>query len=284
MAKLNVYDKLCLVTGATGGIGAATCRALADRGARLILTDLDQTSLNELAAELKGRGVDVPIVLAVDLTDASKVKEFAAQVHEKVGSIDLIFNVAGISIWGSIERLQEEHWRRLIDINLMGPVNVLSAFVPPMIKARRGGHIVNVSSAAGIFGLPWHAGYSASKFGLRGISEVLRFDLRKHRIGVSLVCPGAVATPLVETLEVVGVDRSAPSVKAVEKQFIRHAVTPEHAAKEILKGVERRKYWVYTSPDIRLGHLAQRWVPWGYEYVMRMMNRQLSRAIAEIEK
>ena len=136
MAKLNVYDKLCLVTGATGGIGAATCRALADRGARLILTDLDQTSLNELAAELKGRGVDVPIVLAVDLTDASKVKEFAAQVHEKVGSIDLIFNVAGISIWGSIERLQEEHWRRLIDINLMGPVNVLSAFVPPRAPPR----------------------------------------------------------------------------------------------------------------------------------------------------
>ena len=78
----------------------------------------------------------------------------------------------------------------MIDVNLMGPISVLECFVPPMIEAGRGGHVVNVSSAAGLFGLPWHAAYSASKFGLRGVSEVLRFDLRRHGIGVSLVCPG----------------------------------------------------------------------------------------------
>ena len=73
-----------------------------------------------------------------------------------------------------------------------------------MIAAGRGGHVVNVSSAAGLFGLPWHAPYSAGKFGLRGVSEVLRFDLRRHGIGVSLVCPGAVKTPLVGTVTIVG--------------------------------------------------------------------------------
>ena len=78
----------------------------------------------------------------------------------------------------------------MIDVNLIGPISVLECFVPPMIEAGRGGHLVNVSSAAGLFGLPWHAPYSASKFGLRGVSEVLRFDLRRHGIGVSLVCPG----------------------------------------------------------------------------------------------
>ena len=72
----------------------------------------------------------------------------------------------------------------------MGPIHVIEELVPPMIEARRGGHLVNVSSAAGIIGMPWHAAYSATKFGLRGVSEVLRFDLRRHRIGVSLVCSG----------------------------------------------------------------------------------------------
>ena len=91
---------------------------------------------------------------------------------------------------------------------------VIEAFVPPMIAAGRGGHLVNVSSAAGLFGLPWHAAYSATKFGLRGVSEVLRFDLRPHGIRVSLVCPGAVSSPLVDSVRIVGVDREDPRVRA----------------------------------------------------------------------
>lgn len=80
----------------------------------------------------------------------------------------------------------------MIDVNLMGPIHVIETFLPPMVQARRGGHLVNVSSAAGIVALPWHSAYSASKYGLRGLSEVLRFDLARHRIGVSVVVPGAV--------------------------------------------------------------------------------------------
>ena len=102
----------------------------------------------------------------------------------------------------------------MVDVNLIGPISVLECFVPPMIEAGRGGHVVNVSSAAGLFGLPWHAAYSASKFGLRGVSEVLRFDLRRHGIGVSLVCPGGVRTPLVGTVKIVGVDRDDPRDRA----------------------------------------------------------------------
>ena len=92
-------------------------------------------------------------------------------------------------------------------------------FAPAVIAAGRGGHLVNVSSAAGLLGLPWHAPYSATKFGLRGISEVLRFDLRRHDIGVSLVCPGAVDTGLVDTVEIAGVDRSHPTSSATPPGF-----------------------------------------------------------------
>ena len=121
---------------------------------------------------------------------------------------------------------------RTIDIDLIGPISVIEAFVPPMIEARRGGHLVNVSSAAGLLGLPWHAPYSAAKFGLRGVSEVLRFDLRRHRIGVSLVCPGGVDTPLVGTVNIVGVDRDAPALKKMTGRFQSHAVIAREGRRE----------------------------------------------------
>ena len=131
----------------------------------------------------------------------------------------------------------------MIDINLMGPIHVIEAFVPPMVEARRGGHLVNVSSAAGLVALPWHAAYSASKYGLRGLSEVLRFDLARHRIGVSVVVPGAVKTPLVQTVQIAGVDREDPQGAASgSDRFAGHAVSPEHVADEILRGVVKNRY------------------------------------------
>jgi NAD(P)-dependent dehydrogenase (short-subunit alcohol dehydrogenase family) len=161
---------------------------------------------------------------------------------------------------------------------LMGPIHVIEAFVPAMIQAGRGGHLVNVSSAAGLFGLPWHAAYSASKFGLRGISEVLRFDLARHGIGVSLVCPGGVDTPLVRSVQLVGVDPGWPRMQALTQRFRRHAVTPEQAAEALLRGVERGQYMVFTSLDIRLGHWLQRKFAPAYELAMRLLNDQLVRA------
>ena len=179
-------------------------------------------------------------------------------------------NIAGISTWGTIERLDHSHWQKMIDVNLMGPISVLECFVPPMIEAGRGGHVVNVSSAAGLFGLPWHAAYSASKFGLRGVSEVLRFDLRRHGIGVSLVCPGAVRTPLVGTVEIVGVDRDDPRIRKLIARFERHAVSPEQVAEKILEGIEKEPlhglhlarhplgYWFQRkfAPAVRAGDAA----------------------------
>ena len=108
-----------------------------------------------------------------------------------------------------------------------------------------------MSSAAGLVALPWHAAYSASKYGLRGLSEVLRFDLARHRIGVSVVVPGAVKTPLVQTVQIAGVDRDDPDVSRWMDRFAGHAVSPEHVADRILRGVASNRFLIYTSPDIR---------------------------------
>src|SRR5262249_50847828 len=157
----------------------------------------------------------------------AEVGEMARDLHRRHGSFDVVLNVAGVSTWGSVERLRHEDWQRMVDVNLMGPINVIEAFVPAMIAAGRGGHLVNVSSAAGLLGLPGPAAYSAGKFGLRGVSEVLRFALRRDDVGVPLVCPGAVATPLVGTVEIRGVDRDPPAAKKMLEEFVAHARTPE---------------------------------------------------------
>lgn len=265
-------DRHCFITGAASGIGRATALALAEQGAWLSLTDIQQAPLAALCEEVHQRGGRVLASRALDIADYAAVRAFADDILGEHGSPDVLMNIAGISTWGTLEHLAIEHWRQLVDINLMGPVHVLQSFVPAMIAAGRGGHIVNVSSAAGLFPLPWHAAYSATKFGLRGISEVLRMDLAHHGIGVSLVCPGAVDTGLVQTVNIVGVDRNDPDVAALVSRFQRHAVTPEKAASAILKGVRRKRFMVFTSLDIRIGYWFQRKWAWPFELVMRLIN------------
>jgi NAD(P)-dependent dehydrogenase (short-subunit alcohol dehydrogenase family) len=272
---MDITDARVLITGAASGIGRATALAAAARGARLVLTDVAAEGLAATARDAEAAGGRVLHAAPADVSDHAAVAALAHDVHAAHGSLDVVMNVAGISTWGAIERLEHHHWQRQIDVNLMGPVNVLSAFVPPMIAAGRGGHVVNVASAAALFGLPWHAAYSASKFGVRGVSEVLRFDLRRDRIGVSLVCPGAVRTPLVGTAEIVGVDRASPRIAKLIARFERHAVSPEHVAACILKAVEKNKYMVYTSRDIAVGALVQRVFPLPYELAMRRLNDHL---------
>ncbi|MFB7874574.1 SDR family oxidoreductase [Nocardia sp. NPDC056064] len=268
--------KTCLITGAASGLGRATAFAAAAKGADLVLTDITEDTLAATAAELRAQGATVHLAHAADVSDHAAVVGLAAHTFEAVGRVDIVMNVAGIATWGTVDKLSHQQWRRTVDINLMGPIHVIEEFVPPMIEAGRGGHIVNVSSAAGLFGLPWHAPYSATKFGLRGVSEVLRFDLRRHKIGVSLVCPGAMATPMVDSLDIAGVDRDSEALHKAMKLFLRHAVTPDQAATAVVKGVERNRYFVYTSRDIQFAHWGQRYFPYGYTLAMRGLNNVMT--------
>jgi NAD(P)-dependent dehydrogenase (short-subunit alcohol dehydrogenase family) len=273
----SLENRLCLVTGAASGIGLATARAAAGQGARLVLTDV--SPLDDVNGEL---GDSVVLRRSLDITDFDAVRQLADDVHASHGSLDVAMNIAGIATWGAVESLTHEQWRRTIDVNLMGPIHVIESFVPEMIKAGRGGQLVNVSSAAGLLGLPWHAPYSATKFGIRGVSEVLRFDLRRHRIGVTLVCPGGVATPIVNSVDVAGVDREAMFKSGQTKRFLEHAKSPEHAAERILHGITHNRYLVYTSTDIRWLYLAQRVTPHVYELIMRVANTVFVRELSKL--
>ncbi len=264
--------KRCLVTGAASGIGRAVALRLAAQGAELYLTDRNRDGLELTVADARALGAEVPEHRALDIADYDEVAAFAADVHAKHPSMDVVLNIAGVSAWGTVDRLTHEQWSKVIAINLMGPIHVIETFVPPMMAAGRGGHLVSVSSAAGLFAMPWHAAYSASKFGLRGLSEVLLFDLARHRIGVSLVVPGAVNTPLVNTVEIAGVDREDPRVARWVDRFTGHAVSPETAAEKILAGVAKNRYLIYTSPDVRAVYAFKRLAWWPYSVAMRQVN------------
>jgi NAD(P)-dependent dehydrogenase (short-subunit alcohol dehydrogenase family) len=280
MAQRSGYaGKRCFLTGAASGIGRATALKLAGEGAELFLTDRNADGLAETVADARALGAQVSAHRALDVSDYEQVAAFAADIHASHPAMDVVMNIAGVSAWGTVSTLEHRHWESMVSINLMGPIHVIESFVPPMVAAGRGGHLVNVSSAAGLVALPWHAAYSASKYGLRGVSEVLRFDLARHGIGVSLVVPGAVQTPLVQTVEIAGVDREHPQVRKWVDRFGGHAVSPEHVADRILVGVGRNRYLIYTSPDIRALYAFKRFAWWPYSVAMRQVNVIFTKAL-----
>jgi len=272
MAIQDFRDRKCLITGAASGIGRAAATILSGLGSRLFLTDLREAPLREVVDEIQRAGGRVEHWAALDVSVHEEVERFAAAVHEAAGPMDIVMNVAGISIWGPVERLRREHWERVIGVDLLGPIYVIECFLPPMVRAGNGGHLVNVSSAAGLIALPWHAAYSAAKFGLVGVSEVLRYDLMPHRIGVSVICPGAVDTPLKHTVEILGVDREHPTFQGLLDRFSRHAVSPEKVARLMVEAVRKNRFLVVTSFDIWLAYWCKRKLFFAYHLAMRKIN------------
>jgi NAD(P)-dependent dehydrogenase (short-subunit alcohol dehydrogenase family) len=271
--------KRVFLTGAASGIGRATALKLAADGAELFLTDRDADGLASTVADVRALGATVAEERVLDISDYDAVADFAADIHTRHPSMDVVMNIAGVSAWGTVDQLTHQHWKSMVDVNLMGPIHVIESFLPSMVAAGRGGHLVNVSSAAGLVALPWHAAYSASKYGLRGLSEVLRFDLARHRIGVSVVVPGAVKTPMVQSVQIAGVDREDPRVQRWTERFSGHAVTPEHVADKILAGVRRNRFLIYTSVDIRALYMFKRVAWWPYSVAMKRVNVFFTRAL-----
>lgn len=280
----ELCNQKVFITGAASGIGRALAEAAGREGARLYLTDIAAEGLEQTAESIRATGGRVDFAAPADISSYEQVRDLAERMMAEHGAMNVIMNVAGISRWGTVRSLEHSDWQRLVEVNLMGPIHVIESLVPPMIEAGEGGHLVNVSSAAGIIAMPWHAAYSATKFGLRGVSEVLRFDLRRHGIDVSLVCPGAVDTGLTSTIQISGIDTTSEKFTKLQSRFRKKAETPAEAAESILAGMRRNRYWIYTSRDIQLAHAVQRFLPPLYTLLMRGFNLGANAALPEVEK
>ena len=271
---MEIKGKKTLITGAASGIGRATALAMGKRGARLFITDINTEGLEATRRQIEDIGGEVCLSRALDISDYQTVRRMADEIHSGFGSLDILANIAGVALFSQVEDMTHEQWKRVVDVNLWGPYHAIECFVPEMIKARKGGHIVNVSSTAGIIGLPWHVVYAGTKHALVGSSEVLRYDLRKHRIGITVVLPGAVNTGLVKTV-VINADPDA--CERGRNLFSRHAIAPEKVADLIIRAIEKNKFMVITSTDIKLLYLLKRVFPPLYDLILRFMTRYMDK-------
>ncbi|WP_117169629.1 3-ketoacyl-ACP reductase [Paraliobacillus sediminis] len=193
----SIKGKIALVTGAGKGIGKATAIALAKEGVHVGLLARTEKDLKSVAAEIEALGVKVAYA-TVDVASNEQVEAAVKKVTDELGSTDILINNAGIAKFGGFLDLNPEDWKNIIDVNLMGVYYVTRAVLPQLIE-KNGGDIINIASTAGQKGAPATSAYSASKFGLLGLTESLAMEVRKHNIRVSGLTPSTVATELAVT-------------------------------------------------------------------------------------
>ena len=187
---MDINGKTALITGAASGIGLAIAQALAAGGARVIMADIDRDELERSAALIAGAEA-----IVLDVTDRDRW----AVARERFGAVDILVNNAGIGPDGSaLCDMDPESFDRIIRIDLVSVFNGISAFAAGM-RDRGSGYIVNTASMAGLMASARIGGYTAAKFGVVGMTEVLRAEMEPHGVGVSVLCPGFVPTRLVET-------------------------------------------------------------------------------------
>lgn len=263
-------DRVAVVTGAASGIGRALAVQLAERGADLALVDVNEAALAETAASVQKTGRRVSRHVA-DVADAARMERLVAEVLAAHGAVHLVANNAGVSVTGTVEEQSLEDMRWIVGVNFWGVVHGSKLFLPALRAARAAGaeaHIVNVSSMFGLIGLPTQSSYCATKFAVRGFSEALWAELRDAGIGVTVVHPGGVRTNIVRD------SRTAdPAAKAqMIERFEKLAVSPDDAARRILRAVERNALRVVICPEARATDWIKRLAPaavhrlvaWGY--------------------
>lgn len=190
----SLKGKNALITGAGKGLGRAMAIALAQEGVNLGLVARTQADLQQVADELAQWNVKIAIATA-DVSSIDSVNNAVTQIKSELGVIDILINNAGIGVFGSFLELEPAQWEEVIKVNLLGVYYVTRAVLPEMIE-RKTGDIINVSSTAGQRGAAITSAYSASKFGLIGLSESLMQEVRKHNIRVTTLTPSTVATDM----------------------------------------------------------------------------------------
>ncbi|MCD7035638.1 3-ketoacyl-ACP reductase [Metabacillus sp. GX 13764] len=190
----SIKGKSALITGGARGIGRAAAVALAKEGVNIGLISTTVSNLEKAAEELNSYGVKVTYA-AVDVKDGAAVSQAVEQIKGELGTIDILINNAGIGKFGGFLELSPEEWENIIQVNLMGVYHVTRAVLPGMIQ-QKSGDIINISSTSGERGSAASSAYSASKFGLMGLTESLMQEVRKHNIRVTALTPSTVATDL----------------------------------------------------------------------------------------
>jgi len=255
-AKTTVF-----ITGGSSGIGLAAARALSERGARPVLFARGREGLERAAALVPGSSV-----FPLDVADRSQVEAVLAEAVATCGPPDLLVNSAGVSLPGYFEQLTFDEFDRTMRVNLYGTWNTCQVLAPFLRRQR--GHIVNVASVAGFVGVFGYSAYAASKFGVIGFSEALRAEMKPHGVGVSVLCPPDVDTPMLA---------AEASRKPLETAAIAGAakvMSPERVVAAMLAGVAAGRFLIVPGLDAKFTEVSKRWAPGLVAWVTDRLARQ----------
>ena len=267
----DLRDKVVLVTGAASGIGRATANAFAAEHAKLVLCDVNEPALREVAREV----ASVAPHVESHVTDVASRKDFenlAKDVHRRFPAVDVLVNNAGVGQGGGLLDMSLEDWEWVLSINLWGVIHGCHFFVPKMLERGAGGHVVNISSVFGFFAPPGTIGYCTSKFAVFGLSESLRGELAPHGIGVSTICPGMINTNIVKHGRVRGTTQQAH--ERMVKQFETRGHSPDVVARAVMSAVRKNRGVVPAAPEAWAFYYAKRFIPGQVETIARAVSRR----------
>ncbi len=251
-------DKVAVVTGAASGIGFALADALGQRGARVVLADIEPDALDAAVARQKDAGVDVLGVVA-DVGDRAAVDELADLAWNRFGSVNFVAHNAGVVVFSPLVDTTTDDWTWLIRVNLWGAINGVAAFLPRMLASGEEGHMLFTASAGGLSAFSNSSAYCATKAGVVMIAEGLELEHRDSNIGFSVLAPMSTATNIVRSNRNRPVELGGPDAnrEAVEnRQTGQHSVvmSSQDAARLALEGIERGDVFIHTHKA------AQPWV------------------------
>ena len=255
----EINGKTAFITGGASGIGLGMAKVFSSAGMKVIIADLRQDHLESAVSYFEGKNLAIhPILL--DVSDRVGFVKAAVEAEKVFGPIDILCNNAGVNIIRSMDQAQYEDWDWLMDVNLGGVFNGLMTFIP-RLKRLGSGHIVNTSSIAGIVAGPGTGIYSATKFAIRGLSEALRYDLAPFNIGVSVLCPGTVATNLEQSEEnrlkkfEGNIDEETRKAREFTGHIFREVLptgmTPEEVGVKVLKGIQANDFYILPHPEFK---------------------------------
>jgi NAD(P)-dependent dehydrogenase (short-subunit alcohol dehydrogenase family) len=244
---------IAVITGGASGIGRALGEELANRGAVVILADIDIALAEHTAAEIAVRGGRA-LARKLDVVNEDTFRTLIEETFSQYGRLDFLFNNAGITVGGEAHELDKDAWDRVLGIDLLGVINGVRAAYPIMVKVGQG-HIINISSLSGLIPSPFQAPYVTAKFGVVGLSLALRAEAHGHGVRVSVVCPGVIDTPILKTTPIVGLDRERVF------QLFPKGMPPDVCARKILRAVEKNKGLIVVTALARLIWIVYRISP-----------------------
>lgn len=281
MTRSRYAGRAAIVTGGASGIGRALGAALVDRGAHVVLADLDSDGAKVAAEELGAsarRGGSV-VGVGLDVCDRAAVEALVDEVAVRHGELDLMVNNAGIALGGESHLMPAEHWDRTIDVNLRGVVHGVVAAYPRMV-AQGHGQIVNTASMAGLAPTPLTAAYTMTKHAVVGLSTTLRPEAALHGVQVTVLCPGAIETPILDKGPPADL-LAPPAGTLTSRQFLdmmrMRPMPADRFAAQAMRGIERNRAIVIVPRSGRGLWYLQRASPGAVRLVGRLLARRILR-------